>query len=94
MTRQSLKMYSGPTKINMKKVYIIKRGDAVYGVFSNLKAAYTCLVSHKKEMEVKYLRSYMTLTRIFKKLDWYTVPSNSGPRWELSKFTLVTKFIP
>lgn len=76
----------------MKKTYIVKRGDVIYQVSSNLKAAYDCLASHKSEMDTSYLRSYMQLTRIFKKVNHYYVPSNSGPRWELLLFPIVTQF--
>jgi hypothetical protein len=77
----------------MSKAYIVKRGDVIYQVSSNLKAAYDCLESHKSEMDVQYLRSYMTLTRIFKQASYFNVPSSNGPKWELSSFPIVTKFI-
>ncbi|MFQ5865593.1 MAG: hypothetical protein ACE5IW_10225 [bacterium] len=77
----------------MKKVYIVKRGDVIHQASSNLKAAYDCLVSHQTEMDVNYLRSYMQLTRIFKKVNHYYVPSNSGPRWEILLLHVFTQFI-
>lgn len=76
----------------MSKSYIVKRGDVIYQVFSNLKAAYDCLESHKPEMDATYLRSYMQLTRVFKKQSFFYVPSNSGPRWELLLIPILTKF--
>lgn len=76
----------------MSKSYIVKRGDVIYQVSSNLKAAYDCLESHKPEMDVTYLRSYMQLTRVFKKQSFFHVPSNSGPRWELLLFPIITQF--
>ena len=78
----------------MSKAYIVKRGDVIYQVSSNLKAAYECLVSHQSEMDVTYLRSYMQLTRVFKKQLFFHVPSNSGPKWELLFFPVATQFIP
>lgn len=78
----------------MKKVYILKRGDVLYQISSNLKAAYECLVSHKSEMDTTYLRSYMQLTRIFKKQNYFNVPSSSGPRWEITRLPVRTTFTP
>lgn len=78
----------------MKKAYIVKRGDMVFMVSSNLKAAYECLVNHKSEMYLEHLRSYMQLTRIFKKVNYFRVPSNSGPSWEILLFPIVTRFNP
>ena len=78
----------------MKKAYIVKRGDVIHQVSSNLKASYACLVNHKSEMDVSYLRSYMQLTRIFKKVNHYYVPSNSGPRWEILLCPIVSSFTP
>jgi len=77
----------------MKQIYIVKRADLIHQVSTNLKAAYNCLISHQSEMEVTYLRSYMQLTRIFKQKDYFYVPSNSGPRWEILRFPVVSYFV-
>ena len=76
----------------MKKVYIVTRGDMIYIVSSNIKAAYDCLVSHRSEMDGIFLHSYMHITRLLKKKDVYYVPSNSGPKWEIKRFPLVSNF--
>lgn len=76
----------------MKKVYIVKRGDVIFQVSTNLKAAYDCLVTNKVNMNVQYLRSYMQLTRIFKKQDYFYVPSDSGPKWEITKYPVISYF--
>jgi len=77
----------------MKKVYIVKRGDVIYLVSTNLKAAYECLCKHQFEMSIAYLRSYMQVTRIFKKQAFFYVPSDSGPKWEITKHPVVSYFV-
>ncbi len=77
----------------MKKVYIVKRGDVIHLVSSNIKSCYKCLVARSPEMDVSYMRSYTQVTRIFQTKDFFNVPSNSGPKWEVLKFPVLTHFM-
>lgn len=77
----------------MKKVYIVKRGDVILQISTNLKAAYGCLEANISKMDSNYMRSYMQLTRIFKKQNYFNVPSDSGPKWEITRLPVVSYFV-
>ena len=78
----------------MKRIYILKRADYIFYVSSNLLTAYNALVAHKLEFDQEFLRSYMQVTRIFHKTNYYALPSFSGPKWELLRLDVHVKFDP
>lgn len=76
----------------MKKCYILKHGDLILGVYSNLKGAYRHIIYLSDEIEKEYLKSYPQVNRYMKDGKYFGIPTKWGKKMEILQEELRRRF--